>query len=236
MPTRFSTEKFVDIETIKDDCVILKDGSLRAVVMVSGINFDLLSDAEQEIVLNAYQNLLNGLDFSLQILIHSRKINLDSYLRQIKEIEANEVNELLKLQIQEYYNFINELVKTTNIMTKRFYIVVPYSPSLISTSSSVNPLSQIFQKLPLPFGKKAKTVQENESNKEIEFTNNKMQLYHRISAVVSALKQMGLNAIRLKNPELIELYYNFYNPEKQERVGLAITSELDQLAEESTLE
>jgi type IV secretory pathway VirB4 component len=227
-----STEKFVDIETIKDDCVIMKDGSLRAVIMVSGVNFDLLSETEQEVILNAYQNLLNGLDFSLQILIHSRKVNLDNYLRQIKEREKNEVNELLRMQIQEYYNFINELVKSTNIMTKRFYVVVPYSPSMISGEKVGGVLGQIFKNLPLPFGKKSSNVNQEEKNKEIEFANNKMQLYHRVSAVISALKPMGLNAIRLKTPELIELFYNFYNPEKQERVGLAITSELENLEED----
>lgn len=227
-----STEKFVDIETIKDDCVIMKDGSLRAVIMVSGVNFDLLSETEQEVILNAYQNLLNGLDFSLQILIHSRKVNLDNYLRQIKKREKNEANELLRMQIQEYYNFINELVKSTNIMTKRFYVVVPYSPSMISGEKVGGVLGQIFKNLPLPFGKKPSNVNQEEKNKEIEFANNKMQLYHRVSAVISALKPMGLNAIRLKTPELIELFYNFYNPEKQERVGLAITSELENLEED----
>jgi len=229
--TSISTEKFVEIETIKDDCVIMKDGSLRAVIMVSGINFDLLSDTEQEVVLNAYQNLLNGLDFSLQILIHSRKINLDNYLRQIKEREKNETNELLKMQIQEYYNFIGELVKSTNIMTKRFYIVVPYSPSMISEEGG-SALGQIFKNLPMSFGKKSSNLVQEEENKEMEFANNKMQLFHRVSAIISTLKTMGLNAIRLKTPELIELFYNFYNPEKQERVGLTITSELENLGEE----
>ncbi len=229
-----STEKFIDIETIKDDCVVLKGGALRAVLMVSGVNFDLLSETEQEIILNAYQGLLNGLDFSLQVLIHSRKINLDNYLRSVKERENQEKNELLRLQIQEYHDFISDLVKSTNIMTKRFYIVVPYSPSIISLKESQNPLTQIFQKL--PFGKKKITSKEEEINKEQDFANNKIQLYHRVSAVIAALKPMGINAIRLKTPELIELFYNFYNPEKQERVGLALTAELEELSEEPLIE
>lgn len=229
-----STEKFIDIETIKDDCVILKGGALRAILMVSGVNFDLLSETEQEIILNAYQGLLNGLDFSLQVLIHSRKINLDNYLRSVKERENQEKNELLRLQIQEYHDFISDLVKSTNIMTKRFYIVVPYSPSAISLKESQNPLTQIFQKL--PFGKKKITPKEEEINKEQDFANNKIQLYHRVSAVIAALKPMGINAIRLKTPELIELFYNFYNPEKQERVGLALTAELEELSEEPLIE
>jgi len=219
-----STEKFVSIETIKDDCVILKDGSLRAVLMVSGINFDLLSESEQDVIINAYQNLINGLDFSFQILVHSRKVNLDDYLKKIKEAGDKETNELLRLQIQEYYNFIDELVKSTNIMVKRFYIIIPYSPA-ITEITSVGAFSQILQKLPLPFGKKT-TSQQVEQKKELDFINQKLQLYHRVNAIISALKPMGLNAIRLKTAELVELYYNFYNPEKQERRNLTIASEM----------
>jgi len=94
-----STEKFVSIKTIRDDSVILKDGSLRAVVMASGINFDLLSESEQDMIINAYQNLLNGLDFTLQTLVHSRKININNYLKKIKKRETQETNNLLRLQI-----------------------------------------------------------------------------------------------------------------------------------------
>ena len=224
MPASSSTEKFVNIATIRNDCVILKDGSLRAVLMVSGINFDLLSDTEQEVIINAYQNLLNSLDFSLQILVHSRKVNMDNYLETIKHIGEKEENELLRLQIEEYYNFIDELVKSTNIMVKRFYIVIPYSSSPIISATSGG-LVSIFDKL--PFGKKT-TPQEESQKKELDFENQKMQLYYRVSAVMSALKPMGLNAIRLRTPELVELYYNFYNPEKQERKNLAIASELDE--------
>ncbi|HON21675.1 MAG TPA: hypothetical protein PLX48_00690 [Candidatus Paceibacterota bacterium] len=230
--TSSSTEKFVNIATIRDDCVILKDGSLRAVLMVSGINFDLLSDAEQEVIINAYQSLLNGLDFSLQILVHSRKVNMTNYLAEIKQIGERETNELLRLQIEEYYNFIDELVKSTNIMVKRFYVVIPYSPSPIApvTGGGAIPLLE-----KLPFGKKS-TPQEEAQKKEMNFENQRMQLYYRVNAVVSALKPMGLNAIRLKTADLIELYYNFYNPEKQERKNLAIASELDAEYEEYSLE
>jgi type IV secretory pathway VirB4 component len=224
-----STEKFVSIETIRDDCVILKDGSLRAVVMVSGINFDLLSESEQDVIINAYQNLLNGLDFTLQTLVHSRKININNYLKKIKKRETQETNNLLRLQIGEYYNFIDELVKTSNIMVKRFYLIIPYSamPTEIATMSG--PLSQVFQKI--PFGKK-ETPKQLEQKEEMDFINQKLQLSHRVSAVITGLKPMGLNAIRLKTPELVELYYNFYNPEKQERTNLTIASELEDLYSE----
>ncbi|MDD3614347.1 MAG: hypothetical protein PHF40_01340 [Candidatus Pacebacteria bacterium] len=227
-----STEKFVNIATIRDNCVILKDGSLRAVLMVSGINFDLLSDTEQEVIINAYQSLLNSLDFSLQILIHSRKVNMNNYLEEIKYVGEKETNELLRLQIEEYYNFIEELVRSTNIMVKRFYVVIPYSSSPI-ISAAGGGLEPILSKL--PFGKKT-TPQEKSEKKELDFENQKMQLYYRVNAIISALKPMGLNAIRLKTADLIELYYNFYNPEKQERKNLAIASELDAEYEEYSLE
>ena len=224
-----STEKFVSIETIRDDCVILKDGSLRAVVMVSGINFDLLSESEQDVIINAYQNLLNGLDFTLQTLVHSRKININNYLKKIKKRETQETNNLLRLQIGEYYNFIDELVKTSNIMVKRFYLIIPYSamPTEIATMSGS--LSQVFQKI--PFGKK-ETPKQLEQKEELDFINQKLQLSHRVNAVITGLKPMGINAIRLKTPELVELYYNFYNPEKQERTDLTIASELEDLSSE----
>ncbi len=224
-----STEKFVSIETIRDNCVILKDGSLRAVIMVSGINFDLLSESEQDVIINAYQNLINGLDFTLQTLVHSRKINLNNYLKKIKEKESQETNELLRLQISEYYNFIDELVKSSNIMVKRFYLIVPYSPSAVSISSVDNPLAQVFSKLPFVKKENPKQLEQKE---EIDFTNQKLQLNHRVSSIISGLKPMGLNAIRLKTPELIELYYNFYNPEKQERMNLMIASEIENVEED----
>ena len=115
-----STEQFVSIETIKDDCVILKDGSLRAVIMVSGINFDLKSEDEQALITSAYQGLLNRLDFPIQFLIHSRKLNIENYLRYLKEREGQEENSLLKVQIKEYIEFIKTLVSVTNVMSKGF--------------------------------------------------------------------------------------------------------------------
>ena len=214
-----STEKFVSIQTIKDDCVVLKDGSLRAVLMVSGINFDLKSEEEQELITIAYQSLLNRLDFPLQIVVHSRKLNLDHYLEKIKEREEKEINPLLRNQIKEYRNFIQELLATTNIMAKRFYIVVPYA----GPASTQEAAGRLLELLPLPI-KKPKVDQE----KTMDFEAKKIQLQHRVNAIIVALRPMEIKAVRLKTAELLELYYNLYNPQKVERAPLKILEEMEE--------
>lgn len=221
MPFSNTTEKFVSIETIKDDCVILKDGSLRAVLMVSGINFDLQSEEEQELIIAAYQSLLNRLDFSLQIVVHSRQLNLDTYLAKIKEKETEETHPLLRSYIHHYYTFIQELLATANIMSKRFYIVVPYAGS-ITISKGLSQLSSF-----LPFASKKTGVFSEDAN---DFHTKKIQLQHRVNAIISALKPMGIKAIRLTTAELLELYYNLYNPEKVERTGLKVLEEFEESA------
>lgn len=221
MPLSTSTERFVSIENIKDDCLILKDGSLRAVLMVSGINFDLKSEEEQELITVAYQSLLNRLDFPLQIVVHSRKLNLDLYLKKIKEREEQEENPLLRSYIRTYHTFIQELLATSNIMSKRFYIVVPYTGG-VSLQTSVSRLAQL---LPLP-GKKTTTKEETN-----DFETQKLQLQHRVNAIIAALRPMEIKAVRLKTAELLELFYNLYNPEKIERAPLKVLEELKEVEE-----
>lgn len=207
-----STEQFVSIDTIKDDCVILKDGSSRAVIMVAGINFDLKSAEEQDLILGSFQGLLNRLDFSVQFAIHSRKLNIDEYVRMLEKREEEEKNALLRNQIKEYRTFIKTLVSVTNVMSKRFYVVVPYSSAPIDAGG---PLSGILSSL--PFGNKNKP-----QTKEEDLEVRKMQLSHRVSSVLSALRGIGVRGIRLNTDELLELYYNLYNPEKKEKKSPAI--------------
>lgn len=211
MPQSTSTEQFVSVETIKDDCVLLKDGSLRAVLMVSGINFDLKSEEEQNLVMLAYQGLLNRLDFSVQFVVHSRKVNIDSYLAKIKARDDAESNGLLKIQIKEYAQFIKTLVSVTNVMSKRFYIVVPYAAGAEEAEKA---LGRIAELLPLPVKKSSGSPKQKE---ETDFETKKMQLKHRVNAVFSGLRPTGVKIIRLQTQELLELYYNLYNPEKTEK-------------------
>jgi len=222
MPQSTSTEQFVSIETIKDDCVILKDGSLRAVLMVSGVNFDLKSEEEQNLIVVAYQGLLNRLDFSIQFVVHSRKLNIDSYLKDLKEREEAEENPLLKIQIKEYSEFIKTLVSVTNVMSKRFYIVVSYASGAAEAEKI---FGKIIELLPIPLKKSPKNQVKKE---EMDFESKKLQLKHRVDAVASGLRPTGVKIIRLKTEELLELYYNLYNPEKMEKKSLKIMEELEQ--------
>src|SRR4030042_4026016 len=122
------TQDLVDIKTIENGVVVLKDGGLRRVIMVDGINFDLKSEEEQNIIVSTYQNLINALDFSIQINIHSRRLNIDGYIKGLEDKLLNEHNELLKIQLEEYIEFVKSFVKSNAIMSKNFFVIVPYDP------------------------------------------------------------------------------------------------------------
>lgn len=195
-----STLKYVDIETIENGVVLLKNGSLRAVLLVSSINFDLKSSDEQMAIVGAYQSFLNSLDFPIQILINSRKLNIRPYLETLKENEKKQRNDLLKIQIAEYRNFVKNLTEVTNIMNKSFYIVVPFSPIeseqggvLSRISALINPSQVVKEKREL-------------------FETYKSQLWQRVDHVAAALSSTGLHFTTLNTDELIELFYNAYNP------------------------
>ena len=126
-----ASQDFVQIKEIRDGVVVLKDGSLRMVLMASSLNFALKSNDEQAAIISQYQNFLNSLDFSIQIFIQSRPININPYIDFLKETEKNQSNELIQIQTREYTEFIKTLVETANIVTKNFYIVVPFNPPYI---------------------------------------------------------------------------------------------------------
>ncbi len=123
-----STQKYVDVEEVRDGVIVLKNGSLRAVLLVSSINFDLKATEEQDSIISQYQNFLNSLDFPIQIVVSSRKLNIKPYLEYLKKKENQLTNELLNLQLSEYQNFIKNLAEVSNIMSKFFYVVVPFYP------------------------------------------------------------------------------------------------------------
>ncbi len=195
-----STLKYVDIKAIEDGVVILKNGTLRAVMLVSSINFDLKSTAEQDAIIGGYQNFLNSLDFPIQIMVSSRKLNIAPYLNLLGTVEKAQKNELLRIQTTEYRNFIKNLTEVTNIMSKFFYIVVPFSPVENGDAGVLNRISSILN----PRG----VIAENSELLE----TYKNQLWQRVDHVASALGGTGLNFTALTTDELIELYYNAYNP------------------------
>lgn len=198
---RPTTQAHLPIVQIKDGVAVLKDGTLRSVVLVSSINFALKSEDEQNAIISAYVGFLNGIDFPLQIVVQSRKLYIQPYLDKLKEIERTERNELMQVQIADYRSFVNELVQIGNIMTKRFYVVVPYDPLSNKKKGFWDRLQEVM--------KPAVTIKL----KEEKFQKRKYDLDLRVRQVMSGLESIGLQVALLDTQALIELYYSTYNPD-----------------------
>ena len=202
MATNQSTLQLVEISEIRDNVVILKDGSLRAVVEVSAINFELRSEDEQNAILQGFQNFLNSVDFSLQMVVTSRRLFIDDYLKFVQDATSSVTNELLKIQSVEYVKFVKELSALANIMSKKFYIVIPFyifeNPSKAGISSSIKSL----------FGSGSSTRKLSEE----KFATYKNQLLQRGELIYSGLVGLGLKTRLLEQEELTSLFYSLYNP------------------------
>ena len=192
-----ATQNFVPIQEVRDGIVILKDGSMRALLMTSSLNFALKSEGEQQSIIFQFQNFLNSLDFSIQISLQSRRLDIRPYIALLEARQKEQTNDLLKIQIKEYIQFIKTFTENTNIMTKTFFIVVPYSPPQLTASKS----SQFFNK------KNTKT-----ENQTANFEEDKTQLEQRISIVEQGITRTGVRAVRLGTEEIIEVYYRLFNP------------------------
>jgi len=204
------TKELIDIKEIKSNTVILKDGSLRQVLIVGGINFSLKSEEEQQVILSAYQNFLNSLEFPVQILIHSRKINIQKYINNLIEIKNKETSPLLQNQIEEYIEFIRGFVKENAIMSKNFFIIVSFSPTSIEIQKG------FASKIPF-FSSKTKTSKSEQAQKNENFQENLEQINQRTAQIIDGLASIGLDAVVLNDEQLIELFYNYYNPETVEK-------------------
>lgn len=200
------TQRYLDIAEIREDAVVMKDGTLRAVLMVSSINFALKSEDEQQAIIQGYMQFLNGLDHPLQVVIQSRRMNVDSYLGVLKQQEETIHNELLRTQIRDYTSFIKELVELGQIMQKRFFVIVPYDPSEGSEKGK-----GFFSKLSTAFSP-AKIVKLNEKY----FQERRGSLMRQVSTIASGLSSMSLQVALLDTQGLIELYYSSYNPDVYE--------------------
>jgi type IV secretory pathway VirB4 component len=211
----------VNIKEIRDNTVIMKDGGLRQIIMVGGVNFALKSETEQGILTQGYQNFLNGIDFPLQIIVHSRKVNIDKYVDELLARKEIEESPLLQSQIDEYVEFVKGFVQKNAIMEKTFLIVVPFYPAgLLPTKKTAMRF--------MPFlNKKQNKVQEAKDTEEAEriFRENLAQLTQRVSQVSNGLFGMGLEVTVLSDEALIELFYNFYNPQTVERRGMSLPKE-----------
>lgn len=217
------TQNLIEVQGIKNGTVILRNGGLRRILLVSGINFDLKSEEEQNMIIGLFQNFLNALNFTVQIFIHSRKLNIDSYLENLELRETQESNELLKNQIAEYREFIRAFVAENAIMGKSFFIVVPFDPAKLPEGSEI-----VTQKLFGFFKKKGieKPVRLPEpgadQNRQLE--QHIEQLNQRVNQVINSLNQMNLRAVPLNDEEITELFYNLYNPEDVEKKGVALNT------------
>lgn len=214
-PQKFqSTQRYLDIAEIKEDTVVLKDGTIRAVVLVSSINFALKSEDEQNALISAYMDFLNAFDFPFQIVIQSRKLDIAGYIQQLRDQSRTQPNELLKIQIQSYVKYIQELVELGEIMTKRFFVVIPYAPG----GSKRKGFWERFQEVFTP-GSVIRLRRK-------VFLDYKKELDLRVGHISGMLEGMGLKTVRLDTQSLIELYYNVYNPKTSARQPLADVTQL----------
>ncbi len=203
------SQDFVPVKEVRDGIIIMNDGSLKAVLMCSSLNFALKSDDEQNAFLMQFQNLLNSLDFHIEIFIQSRKLDIRPYLMTLEEAQKNTLDELMRIQIREYINFIRSFTEAANIMTKHFFVVVPYLPPNAALESG--PLS----KIPLPF-KKQERASEAVAGAKTVFEENASQIEQRISIVQQGLVRTGIRSVQLGTEEVIELLYRIFNPGEQD--------------------
>lgn len=202
-----ATQDFVPVKEVRDGVVILKDAGMRAVLLCSSINFALKSEEEKTAILFQFQDFLNSLDFSIEIVTQSRKLDIRPYIALLEEREKDQVNELMKIQVREYIEFIKNFTESTNIMTKNFFVVVPYNPAILSTNKSSNIVSK------LGLG----TKRERSAVKESGFDESRSQLEERLSVVEQGLIRTGIRVARLGTEEVIELFYKAFNPGETEK-------------------
>lgn len=198
MAKGFSTQEFVPIERVRDGIVILKTGELRAILITNSLNLGLKSEDEQQAVISQFQNFLNSLDFPVQFFIQSRKLNIKPYMDLLQERSSQVKEDLLKIQIHEYMGFISKFTEESNIMTKHFFITVPY---FNQSAQSVTPSSI----LSIQSGTTVKTS-------ESSFESARIQLEQRTLTVIQGLSRFGIRAQRLGTEEVVELFYKLFNP------------------------
>lgn len=199
-----AAQDFVPVKEIRNGVIVLKDGGYRGILMCSSINFALKSEDEQRAIIGGFQNFLNTLDFSVEITVHSRKIDIRPYLNLLAEREGQQSSELMRIQLREYMQFVSSFIEGTDIMTKLFYVTVPYSPAAVSSVSGA-----------LPFLKK-ETNSAPSADGTDQFGEFRIQLEQRMALVSSALAGSGVRAVPLGTEEIIELLYRSFNPSEHE--------------------
>jgi len=204
MQTRTATQQFVPLSEIRDGVAILKNGQMCMVLLASSINFAFKSTEEQEAILSQFQSFLNTLDFSLQIYIQSRRLDIRPYLSILKEREPNQDNDLMRIQLREYIDFISTFTNEVDIMSKNFFVAIPYIPGTADIKSGISSL--------LRPGQAKKEVVTPE-----KFAEDRTQLEQRVAIVEQGLARLGVRSVALGTEELTELYYHIFNPEELDK-------------------
>lgn len=196
-----TSQEFLEIERIKEGVLVLKNQALRGVLMVSSLNFALKSDEEQKAIIYQFQSFLNSLDFSLEILVQSRRLNITGYLEKLKDLEQKQENELLQVQTADYRKFVQDLVRGGAVMAKHFFVIIPYTIWEIQGGEPARGILKRRQLLRLT---------------EELFQRAKTQLWQRMEFVALGLRRCGLKAMPLTTPELIELFWALHHPKEAE--------------------
>jgi len=201
-----ATQDFVAIRDIRNGVVILKNGNMCKVLLASSINFALKSLDEQKAVLFQFQNFLNTIDFTLQIYVQSRRLNIEPYIQILSGLEDNQNNDLMRIQLREYMEFIRSFTSEVDIMSKSFFVVIPYSPAKVDLKKS---FSSFLNTSNIPL------------KDDTSFEEQRLQLEQRQAMVEGGLNRIGVRTIALQKDELVELFYHIYNP--NDATGMAPT-------------
>lgn len=198
MATENATQSFVPIKDIHDDVVVLKNGQMCMVLLATSVNFALKSAEEQQAILSQFQAFLNAVDFSLQIYVQSRRLDIRPYVAVLREQEPKQYNDLMKIQLKEYMEFIENFTNQVDIMSKNFFVVVPYTPGGVD----VKGIKKILQ-----------GGSTSEQDTKDRFFEHRTQLEQRVSIVEQGLARIGVRSAPLGTEQLTELYYHIFNPE-----------------------
>ena len=196
-----ATQEFVPIKEVRDGIVVLKDGGLRAIILANSVNLSLKSADEQKATILQFQSFLNTLDFAIQISVQSRKLDIRPYLLLLENRMKVQSEPLLKLQTKEYINFILNFTESVNIMTKSFFIVVPYTHTVLKSDSGI--FGRLFQK---------KSKEEARALKQEDFEEKKSQLEQRVGVIQQGLYRCGIKSAELGTEEVVEVFYKVFNP------------------------
>ncbi len=201
MPTNAPAQQFVPLKEVRDNIAIMKNGKMCIILLASSVNFALKSTDEQQAILQQFQSFLNTLDFSLQIYIQSRRLNIEPYIEYLGQQEEKQPNDLMRVQLREYMDFIRRFTKEVDVMTKNFFVVIAYTPGKISGGGGL-----------LNFLGGSTSSPKTIDGVEKTFEEHRSQLEQRVTLVEEGLNRIGVKTVPLANEELVELYYHIFNP------------------------